>query len=52
MTTNFSFAFTGIHYFLKYITIENLNCNNISQYYSFYCILDKKNVVLVSIIHL
>ncbi len=26
---------TGINSILKYIKIENLNCNNISQYYHF-----------------
>ncbi len=34
---------------LKYIKLENLNCNNISQYYSFYIILNQINTALVSI---
>ncbi len=29
----------GINYILKYIIIENLNCNNISQYYSFFIVV-------------
>ncbi len=41
---------TGINYILKYIQIENsLNYNNISQCYSFYCIIDQINAALVNI---
>ncbi len=43
---------TGINYILKYILMKKtviLNCNNISQYYCFYCIFDPINVSLVSI---
>ncbi len=41
---------TEINYILKYIQIESsyLNSKNISQYYCFYCILDKINAGLVS----
>ncbi len=40
----------GINYILKYIHIENsyLNCNNISEFYCFYCIFDQRNAALVS----
>ncbi len=33
---------TEINYILKYIQIETviLDCNNISEYYSFYCVFD------------
>ncbi len=37
-----------IKYILKQKTVI-LNCNNISQYYCFYCIFDQINVALVSI---
>ncbi len=43
---------TGINYILKYILMKKtviLNCNNISQYYCFYCIFDPINVSLVNI---
>ncbi len=41
---------TEINYILKYIQVENdyFNCNNISQYFSFYCILYQINVALVN----
>ncbi len=41
---------TEINYILKYIQTENiyLNCNIISQYYSFYCIFDQINAALLS----
>ncbi len=41
----------GINYILKYIQIERviLYCNNISQYYSFYCMADQIIAALVSI---
>ncbi len=41
---------TGINYILKYIQIENVYfySNNISQYYSFYCIFYQINAALVS----
>ncbi len=40
--------------FFKYIKIDQniiLNCNNISQYYSFFCIFDPINAGLMSIRH-
>ncbi len=41
---------TEINYILKYIQVENdiFNCNNISQYFSFYSILYQINVALVN----
>ncbi len=42
---------TEINYILKYIQVENdiFNCNNISQYFSFFCILLYQiNVALVN----
>ncbi len=40
---------TGINYFLKYITIENVKkYNNISNCYCFYCICDQINAALAS----
>ncbi len=39
---------TGIKYVLKYKTVV-LNCNNISQYYYFYCICYQINAASVSI---
>ncbi len=41
---NSALTSTGIHYILKYIKIET--CNNISQYYCFFC---KINAALLSI---
>ncbi len=38
---------TGINYIWQYIHI--LNCNDISQYYCFYCIFDQIHLVLISI---
>jgi len=38
----------SFNYILKYIEIENHH-NNISQYYSFFCIFDQVNAVLMSI---
>ncbi len=34
-----------LNYILKYIHIKTviLNCNNVSPYYCFYCVFDKKN---------
>ncbi len=42
---------TGINYIFKYIKkkIFISNCNNISQYYCFYCIFDLIKVALVNI---
>ncbi len=37
---------TGINYILN---DKNSSCNNFSQYYSFYCILDQINAALVNI---
>ncbi len=46
----YSFAFTRINYILKYIKIENsILCNNIWQYYCFYCIFDQINAALKTI---
>ncbi len=41
---------TEINYILKYIQVENyiFYCNNISQYFSFYCILYQINIALVN----
>ncbi len=48
--SKFSFAIKGINCILKYIKTEK-SCNNISQYYHFYCIFFYQiNVVLVSIL--
>ncbi len=42
---------TGRSYILKYIQTENiLYYNNISQYYSFYCIFDQINAALVRLV--
>ncbi len=41
---------TGINYILKYITIEKSYFNNISQYYSFYCIFDQVNAALLGLL--
>ncbi len=40
---------TAINYILTYIHIENtyLNCNNISQYYCFYCDFDQISAAFV-----
>ncbi len=42
---------TGIHCILKCIQIKNatLNCNDIFQYYHFYCTFNQINAVLLSI---
>ncbi len=46
--TENSALITGRSYILKYIKTENiLYYNNISQYYSFYCIFDQINAALV-----
>ncbi len=44
-------CFTGINYILKYIKQETngRNCNNISQYYSFFLYFDQINRALLSI---
>ncbi len=44
----FSLAITWINYILKLKTVI-LNCNNISQYYCFYCIFNHINAALMSI---
>ncbi len=43
--------FSFLKYFLKMLKQKTfiLNCNNISQYYCFYCIFDQINAALVSI---
>ncbi len=45
-----SLCITAIIYSLKYIQIENiiLNCNNVSQYYCYYCIFDQITAALGS----
>ncbi len=52
MMLKIQLCITGINYILKCINIKNSYfkfCNNISQYYSFYCIFDEMNTVLVII---
>ncbi len=48
----FSFTIAEIHQTLKYIKLKTaiLNCNNISSYYSIYCIFGHINAALVSTI--
>ncbi len=45
----FSFDMTGKNYILYCIKIENGYCNNISQYYCFYCIFEQINAALTVI---
>jgi len=51
--SNAALKINWINCILKIVKQTNkyviLNCNNIVQYYSFYCIFDKINAVLVSI---
>ncbi len=46
-----SFTITRINYILKYMKIKTVifGYNNITQYYSFYCIFDQINAASVSI---